>query len=115
MQTRVGLIAGQKNELIQKQQILNQTIQFVNKTNILGLSPTQWTFYDVNLQETVSFDKAEQIINQCSHSQVAYYQPLSLHIRTVPKDDPTTAGNTTTKEPGDLILTVQGKFVARQQ
>ncbi len=113
IQVRVDLITAQKDELALKQKILNQTVQFINKANALGLSPDKWTFYDVNLQEAVSFDKADQIINQCYHSQVAYYQPLTLHIKTTPKDTPA-ADSATAGKSGDLTLTVQGKFVARQ-
>ena len=90
--------------------MLDQTVQFVKKVNDAGLSPSEWTIYDINLQEKVSFNKADQILNQCTNTQVAYFQPISLQIKTITEE-------TQGKEPGmkeELILSVQGKFLARQ-
>jgi hypothetical protein len=78
-----------------------------------GLSPTYWTVYDINLQEMVSFDKADRILNQCASSKVAYFQPLSLQIKIPQKQ---TQGDDATKPDTkkDLTLSVHGKFVAKQ-
>lgn len=115
MQSRVRLVSAKKNELILKQKILDQTRQFISTAHSVGLSPARWTVYDVNLNEAVSFDQADQIISQCTSSQMAYFQPLSLQIKMIPKN--MTSSHKDGSESlmtGDLTLSVQGKFVARK-
>jgi hypothetical protein len=110
---QVRLLTTQKNELILKQRLLTATNQFIKMADLAGLSPDRWTVYDINLQEAVGFDKADQILNQCVNSKVAYFQPLSLQIKIPQKQ---MRGNKTI-EPDlkeDLTLSVQGKFIARQ-
>lgn len=115
MDARVRLATVRKNELVVKQRILDQTKHFVQAAHNAGLSPSKWTVYDVNLQESVGFEKADQILNQCADSRVAYFQPSSLQIKTTPKQAEGTVKNSAeTGVVGDLTLSVQGKFVARQ-
>jgi hypothetical protein len=109
----VRLLTTQKNELILKQRLLKATDQFVKMAASAGLSQDRWTVYDINLQEAVGFEKADQILSQCVSSRVAYFQPLSLQIKIPQKQ---THGNKIA-EPDlkeDLTLSVQGKFIARQ-
>jgi hypothetical protein len=65
------------------------------------------------LQEVVSFDKADRILNQCVSSKVAYFQPLSLQIK-IPKKQTQGSDSTDKDIQKDLILSVHGKFVAKQ-
>ena len=113
IKTQVRLVTTRKNELISKQRILDGTHNFIKMVDFTGLSPTYWTVYDINLQEMVSFDKADRILNQCASSKVAYFQPLSLQIKIPQKQ---TQGNDATKPDTkkDLTLSVHGKFVAKQ-
>lgn len=113
IKTQVRLVTTRKNELISKQRILDGTHNFIKMADFTGLSPTYWTVYDINLQEMVSFDKADRILNQCASSKVAYFQPLSLQIKIPQKQ---TQGNDATKPDTkkDLTVSVHGKFVAKQ-
>lgn len=113
MQARVRLATSQKNELIQKQRILDQTVRFVQQAETAGLSPAKWTVYDVNLQEEVGFDKADQILTQCTTSQVAYFYPITLTLKTIPKQSQA-KGSAEPAAKGDLLLSVHGKFMARK-
>ena len=110
---QVHLLTTQKNELLLKQRLLKATDQFVKMAALAGLSQDRWTVYDINLHEALGFDKANQILNQCVSSKVAYFQPLSLQIKIPQKQ---THDNKTTEPDvnADLTLSVQGKFIARQ-
>lgn len=113
IEKEVRLLTTQKNELILKQRLLKTTNQFIKMADLAGLSPARWAVYDINLQEAVGFEKADQILNQCVSSKMAYFQPFSLQIKIPQKQ---TRANKTT-EPDvkeDLTLSVQGKFIARQ-
>ena len=109
----VRLITTQKNELILKKRLLKATNRFIKTADLMGLSPDRWTVYNINLQEAVGFDKADQILNQCVNSKVAFFQPISLQIKIPQKQ---TRANKTTEPDvkADLTLSVQGKFLARQ-
>ncbi|MGD9210417.1 MAG: hypothetical protein PVI90_06550 [Desulfobacteraceae bacterium] len=114
MQRKVHSATAYKNDSIVKQRLLGLTKHFINKANAAGLSLSKWTIYDINLTETVTFEKANQILNQCTHTQVAYYQPISLTIKAITEKTPVDDDSGISSLTKDLVLTVQGKFVARQ-
>jgi len=101
-----------KEEIVAKNQILSQVQTFLDQAKSLGLEKEKWAVYEVNVQDTVSFAAAEKVLSQCANSTFAYYVPASLEIKTIDrlKTDPAAA-----QKKGDLILTLRGRFVARQQ
>jgi hypothetical protein len=113
LKTQVRLVTTQKNELILKQRLLDETHQFIKMADFAGLSAAKWTVYDVNLQEAVDFSKADQILNQCASSKVAYFHPQSLQIK-IPQKQIEGKENTEPDIKEDLTLSVQGKFVVKK-
>ena len=104
-----------KQELLRKQKVLRQARQFSLKAADLGLREAEWTFYDVNVQDTFSFETARQIIEQCSNSDLAYYWPISLEVKTAARSEKKAGARDETKAPGEVQLTVKGRFLTRQQ
>ena len=106
------ILLQKKEEIVQKNQILSQVNDFVDRAKSLGLEKEKWVVYEVNVQDTVSFAEAEQVLSQCANSTFAYYIPVSLEIKTADplKKDPPAA-----QKKGDLFITLRGRFVARQR
>ena len=98
-----------------KNRILLKVERFIDKAGAMGLEPIKWSFYDVNIQDTVSFQDMEQILYQCSNSRSAYYKPISLHIKAAASDGVRKTGRLSEDRTGDLLITLKGKFVARRE
>ena len=103
----------QKNEEIgRKNQILSQVQYFLDQAKSLGLEKENWAVYEVNVEETMSFADAEQVLSQCAYSTFAYYVPALLEIKTIELSKTDSSG---AQKKGDLSITLRGRFIARQQ
>jgi len=101
-----------KGELVHKNQILSQVQDFLDRAKSLNLQKDKWAVYEVNVQDTMSFAEAEQVLSQCANSTFAYFVPASLEIKSI---DPLKSDPPAAQKKGDLIITLRGRFVARQQ
>jgi hypothetical protein len=111
----LSVLNQKQQELTRKQKVLDQTYRFVQKAAALELEREDWTFFDVNVQGTFSFQTARQIIEQCKNSMMAYYWPISLEIKTGMQAKDRIAGKKQLEEHSDVELTIKGQFLARQQ
>jgi len=111
---RLSAMAQRRSELIRKKALLEQVNRFSNEVTAYQLARPDWLFYDVNVQGGFNYHTAQMIIQQCSDSDLAYYWPIMLEIKSV--DSKAQPGNQTAKTPiqGDVQLTVKGQFVARK-
>ena len=119
---RVKALDRQKHELEQKQRALLATRRFLDQAASLGLGRQFWAYYDVNIQETVSFAEMEQILNQCNNSSAAYFKPIALHIKKVTPERPKSAARAVPRPDHsgavsntDLSITLSGKFLAKPE
>lgn len=122
LQGRLNFMKQQKAEMERKVSILARVNRFVDKAGSLGLAEERWSFYGVNVQEMVSYEEMAQIVNQCVNSASAYFEPEVLHVRSM---DPGSmkAGSDVTpanapasgEQTGDVLITLRGKFVVRQE
>lgn len=115
LEKKADLFRLQKKEVDRKNRILLKVGRFIDKAGAMGLEPKKWSLYDVNIQDTVSFPEMETILEQCTNSRSAYYKPISLHIKTVASDGVRKTGRTSEDRTGDLLITLNGKFVARRE
>lgn len=113
-QGRLRFLELRQQELIRKTAVLKQADQFTRRAQALGLQPNKWTFYDVNVQAPLGYEAAQEMIHQCSDSEVAYFGPISLEIK-VPQKEQNTPSAAMVNRGGlsDVILSVKGRFVAR--
>ena len=97
--------------------------RFINLARSLGLEKDKWAYYDVNIQEPVSFQEAEKILRQTTNSSSYYFKPATLHVTTKiepdkkatqKKQSATSADSPETKE-GDILLTLRGGFLVKQK
>lgn len=110
---RLSSLTQRQRELQRKRDVLEQVRRFNDQVTDLKLDRRDWLFYDVNVQGGFNYDAAQQIIQQCGDSDLAYYWPISLEVKTTDKSarTPASAGRPV---PGDVQLTVKGQFVARR-
>ena len=110
----------QEKALALKIHTLNEVQHFMDRAASLGLEKEKWTYYDVNIQEPVSFPEMEQILDQCNNSGAAFYKPISLHIKKTTSES-VNAGQRVSNQSAksrsgakaDLLITLNGKFLAR--
>jgi hypothetical protein len=115
LEKKANLLRLQKKEVERKNRILLTVGRFVDKAGTMGLEPKKWAIYDVNIQDTVSFLEMKKILEQCTNSRVAYYKPISLHIKAAASDGVKKTGRSSEDRTGDLQITLNGKFVARRE
>ncbi len=106
-----------------KERILERINNFVDKARSLGLERERWAFYDVNIQEPITFPEVEKILAQTANSSSYYFKPLTLHVKTKIKSDngakqkkpPSTSADSPETKEGDILLTLRGAFVVKQK
>ena len=101
-----------KGEFVHKNQILSEMQNFLDRAKSLNLQKDKWAVYEVNVQDTMSFAEAQQVLSQCAYSTFAYYVPALLEIKTIDSSKTDLPG---AQKKGDLFITLRGRFVARQQ
>lgn len=120
---QVQSLFEQQRELERKERIMVRVNRFINRARSFGLEKDKWAFYDVNIQEPVSFQEAETILQQTTNSSTYYFKPVTLHVTTkIEPDKKTTqkkpssnsADSPETKER-DILLTLRGGFLVKQR
>lgn len=76
------LIMIQQKELKRKKSILTHVANFVKRATSYGLEKDRWTYYDVEIEEPMTFHKAEQILSQTLNTSSYFYKPMALHMNT---------------------------------
>ncbi len=112
-------LEGREEEQGRKKHILERVDNFVIRAGSLGLARNQWSYYDVNIEEAISFKGAEQILRQTANSPSYYFKPDKVYIKT--KYDVGDEGDqsneispptgTEQMEDGDILLTLKGTFI----
>ena len=135
---RLRVIKQQKKEAERKVRILAKLNDFVHRARSLGLEESGWDFYEVYIDEPVTFFELEQMLNQCTNSPAYYFKPVSLHAKAGPgakpdnrtrpeftsnieeksvvdkKTAPVTPAGSREAQKGDVLLTLKGAFVVRR-
>ena len=94
---------------------------FVNRASSLELERDKWAYYDVNIEEAVSFPEAEEILRQTTNSLSYYFKPVMLHVKTKsesnakagPDKRTATSADSPETKKGDVFLTLKGTFVVK--
>lgn len=117
------LLENHQKELTQKKRNLERANRFVNRARSLGVGRDNWAYYDVNIEEPVSFAEAEKILRQTANSSSYYFKPVRLHIKTRLESDTkgrpdksgvTSAESQETKQ-GNILLALRGSFAVRRK
>ena len=77
---RTRIMRHQAGEREQKLRVLQRVKQFVENAEEQHLSPNDWSTYEVNVQDAVTFRELAQIVEQCVHNKNLYYRPIAFHV-----------------------------------
>lgn len=108
-------VTRRQQELVRQRHLLTQVNAFDQRVAALDLQRRQWLFYQVNVQGHFSYDAAQQIIEQCADSALAYYWPIALEIRSGRQESERRRPGAPGAVQGDVHLTVKGRFVAKKE
>jgi len=120
---QIRLLKQQQREMKRKESIMVRVNNLINRARSLGLEKERWAFYDVNIEEPVSFPDAEKILTQTANSSSYYFKPVTLHVKTKTESDekaktpkpPSTSADSPETKKGDILLTLRGCFLVKQK
>lgn len=110
---RLSAMTQRQQELLRKRDVLDKARLFTNTVSELRLERQEWLFYDVNVQGDFAYEAAQVLVQQCSDSELAYFWPISLSIKSIDKSAKSSKA-TTTGEDIDVQVSVKGRFVAHK-
>ena len=121
--SQAQLLTAHQKELARKEGILKRIHKFVDGARSAGVEKDKWAYYDVNIEEPVPFEEAEQILGQTANSSSYYFKPITLEIKTKIQPDakvPSTkaaaaSGDSSETKTGDILLNLKGSFVVNRQ
>ncbi len=121
LNVRLGISKQQLQETTRKQRIFSRVQAFLNHANALGLQEKKWATYNVNIEEPVTFDAFEQILEQCNQTPLFYFNPISLQITTAIDSEQNKSPNKPSQsglpeeKDGDILINLKGSFIVRDK
>jgi uncharacterized protein YjiK len=114
---QVRWLSHLKSEKEQKLHSILRINNFINNAKLLGLEQNKWAEYNVDIQDTVTFTEMKTILNQCSNGDSHYFKPISFHIKSLKAtgNKEKTSGMTFENESGDILMTLKGAFIVKNQ
>jgi hypothetical protein len=117
------LLKQLRSEQDRKSRILGRVRYFVERAKELGLERQTWDYYEVGIEEPVSFPEAREILSQTQNTGLYYFNPVTLNMRkdlgskTGPKAQkhPSISADSEESKEGDIFLGIKGTFVLRQK
>ncbi|MDJ0782317.1 MAG: hypothetical protein QNJ22_10110 [Desulfosarcinaceae bacterium] len=125
IQFRQAFVRRQIAELQHKVKVIEQVNRFANGAENLGLLPSNWTRYEVNLEAPLRFPALIEILRQCTSTPYYYFQPDHMKIHLAGQhiaaegadaaDGSAAEAGQDSDTAGDLFLKLKGTFLARQR
>jgi hypothetical protein len=123
LNVRLGISKNQLQEATRKQRIFFRVQTFLNHANALGLHEKKWATYNVNIEEPVTFDAFDQILEQCNQTPLFYFNPISLQITTAMDTEQNKNKNPNEsnrsalpkEKDGDILINLKGSFIVRDK
>lgn len=120
---RQDFVSRQMAEFKHKIKLIEQVNAFAGGVADLGLVPSNWTCYEVNIEAKLRFPALADILRQCTSTPYYYFQPdrLKVHLaggsaaeegegEAIPS-----VATPADAEAGDLFLKLKGSFLARRR
>jgi hypothetical protein len=125
IQFREDFVRRQITEMAQKRKVIERVNAFVGGAEDLGLAPSNWTRYEVNIETPLRFNALDEILRQCTNTPYYYFQPkyLKVHLAGQNSEDGADEGAEASQAvaaddgdaQGDLLLQLKGTFLARRR
>ena len=121
MTVRLKVAQDYQKQIERKKQLVARIHNFMNKTKSMGLEQRQWSIYEVDFNEPVSFYEMGKIIDQCTNSETFFFKPVFLQVQTQwgfeqykTDQDEDTDTTPVVGQEGDVRLNLKGAFYAKQ-
>ncbi len=113
----------QQSETKHKKQIFLQVKTFLEQAKSLKLEKENWSVYDINITGPVTFLELSQILNQCTNTTSFYFKPITFHVKSAEKPEkdinkkipPSKQTDSSETKTGDILLTLRGAFIVREE
>ncbi len=120
---RLRLARKQQTETRQKQQVLLKVKAFLDQAKSMGLEQKSWSVYDINIDGPVTFFELAQILNQCTNTSSFYFKPILFHVKSAAESEkniknktpPTRQADSPEFKTGDILLTLKGAFIVKEE
>ena len=121
MTVRLQVAQDYQKQIEQKKRLVARVNSFLDKTKSMGLEQRQWSIYEVDFNELVSYYEMGQIVDQCTNSDTFFFKPVFLQVQTqwgAEQYKTEQEGETDTtpiiSQEGDVRLNLKGAFYAKQ-
>jgi dTDP-4-dehydrorhamnose reductase len=118
---RLQLVRSQLQQSNRIRKVIDRIQRFLNRAKTLGLTEKKWATYNVSVEEPVTYDEFQQILDQCNHTALFYFNPIRLHISRssgtesdAPPRPRTPGAGSAEQKNGDLLINLKGAFVIRE-
>lgn len=116
-------LENRQEEQAKKRRILRRVGDIVGHAEGLGLMPSDWSRYDVNIEEPLSFEETVGILAETAGTDSYYFKPNTLHIKTTlaPQEEADSEAASLPSVEGqelegkDVWLTLKGAFVVKKR
>lgn len=119
----LSMTAARGKEIEDQRRLWHRVKRFVDRAKALGLEPGRWDRYEVIVEEPLTFQEAQDILDQAVSGASYLFHPISLEARKEKVEAAVEAktgkandasGDSPRKE-GDLILSLRGAFLVRER
>ncbi len=116
------LVKEYQQEMKRKERILAQVDTFVIRAKAFGIEKNRWAYYNVNIQEAVSFPELDGILTQTVNTSSYYFKSVAFYAKralepgsgATAKQPRTISASSPETKKGDILLTLRGAFVVKQ-
>lgn len=121
LNVRLDISKNQLQETTRKQRVFSRVQTFLNHAKALGLHEKKWAIYNVNIEEPVTFDAFELILEQCNQTPLFYFNPISLQMTTAIDSEQKKKSNESNQsglpgaKDGDILINLKGSFIVRDK
>ncbi|MCD6560387.1 MAG: hypothetical protein J7L16_01335 [Deltaproteobacteria bacterium] len=119
---RIRLVKQQKRELMRMKRIIKKEHDIVDRAQVLGIVRDNWDYYNVDIEEPVSYQEAGEILSQAVNTGSYYFKPEILKIKKDithkadnKEESPSHSADSRGIKEGDIFLTLKGTFAARRR
>jgi len=119
---RIRLVKQQKRELMRMKRIIKKEHDIVDRAQVLGIVRDNWDYYNVDIEEPVSYQEAGEILSQTVNTGSYYFKPEILKIKKDitrkadnKEESPSHSADSRGIKEGDIFLTLKGTFAARRR
>ena len=123
LERQVKILKQQQRDIRRKKRIMLNVKNFVDNAKSFGLEEKRWAYYNVYLEQPISFQELQRVASQAVSTSHYYFKPETLSLKTTTDSDskiqqsksPSTSADSLESKKGDLLITLKGAFMVKQE